>query len=66
LALDPNFLQSSASIICAFAQTLLEILSNLNSVAYEAEVINKNLVSTLAKRTDTAKVKKTSPKTQQV
>ncbi len=62
LALDPNFKQSSAiDQVLPSHKPLLEILSNLNSVAYEAEVIIKNFSLNPGEiATDTTKVKKTS------
>lgn len=62
LALDPNFKQSSAvDQVLPSHKPLLEILSNLNSVAYEAEVIIKNFSLNPGEvATDTTKVKKSS------
>lgn len=62
LAADPNFNQSSSiDQVLPSHKPLLEILSNLNSVAYTSEVVIKNFsLSPGEIATDTTKVKKTT------
>lgn len=62
LAIDPNFSQSSSiDKVLPSHKPLLEILSNLNSVAYGSEVVIKNFSLNPGEiATDTTKVKKTT------
>lgn len=62
LAIDPNFNQSSSiDKVLPSHKPLLEILSNLNSVAYGSEVVIKNFSLNPGEiATDTTKVKKTT------
>jgi len=62
LAIDPNFSQSSSiDKVLPSHKPLLEILSNLNSVAYSSEVVIKNFSLNPGEiATDTTKVKKTT------
>lgn len=62
LAVDPNFNQSSSiDKVLPSHKPLLEILSNLNSVAYGSEVVIKNFSLNPGEiATDTTKVKKTT------
>lgn len=62
LAVDPNFNQSSSiDKVLPSHKPLLEILSNLNSVAYTSEVAIKNFSLNPGEiATDTTKVKKTT------
>lgn len=62
LAIDPNFSQSSSiDKVLPSHKPLLEILNNLNSVAYGSEVVIKNFSLNPGEiATDTTKVKKTT------
>lgn len=62
LAADPNFKQSSSiDKVLPSHKPLLEILSNLNTIAYHSEVIIKNFSLNPGEiATDTTKVKKTT------
>lgn len=62
LAADPNFNQSSSiDKVLPSHKPLLEILSNLNSVAYSSEVVIKNFSLNPGEiATDTTKIKKTT------